>query len=50
MNPNKYRPKYFQSAAASRASVKMDWDTNDYNRQRAVQKAFEEGADLDDCE
>lgn len=46
-NSQKYQPKYFESAAVNKTNVKMDWDTNDYDRQKKVQRAFEPNADLD---
>ncbi|CAD5234646.1 unnamed protein product [Bursaphelenchus xylophilus] len=48
-NAKKYQPKYnVQSAAVKRSNIKMEWDNTDYDRQVAMQKAFDPEADLDE--
>jgi len=47
VNLRKYKPNHFQSSV-TQSNVKLDWDNSDFHRQKKVQKAFEDDANLDD--
>ncbi|KAI6173361.1 Methionine--tRNA ligase, cytoplasmic [Aphelenchoides besseyi] len=47
VNSKHYTPKHFRSAIVKTAA-KLEWDDGDFHRQRKIQKAFDEDADLDE--
>ncbi|KAI6205516.1 ESF1-like protein [Aphelenchoides besseyi] len=47
VNSKRYTPKHFRSAIVKTAA-KLEWDDGDFHRQRKIQKAFNEDADLDE--